>query len=60
MDGTKTTLERAFELAKSGQCFSMDDIRRKLSSEGYSLGQMTGATLSRQLRALMKDATVER
>src|SRR5437868_12089559 len=29
-------LERAFELAKAGDCASIDDIRRRLKAEKYS------------------------
>ena len=28
-----TVLERAFELAKSGRCFSVDDIKKRLTAE---------------------------
>lgn len=47
-----TTLERAFELAKSGDCASISDVREKLAAEGYSLQQLTGPTLLKQLRTL--------
>ncbi|MEW5683536.1 MAG: hypothetical protein AB1942_01315 [Pseudomonadota bacterium] len=47
-----TTLERAFELARSGDCRSTDEIRKRLNSEGYSGQQVTGPTLLRQLREL--------
>lgn len=55
-DGTQTALERAFELARSGQCKGMDDIRSTLAAEGYGQAQITGYSLSKQLRALMKAA----
>lgn len=45
-----TALERAFELAKSGQYASSTEIKAKLNREGYSSDQVTGATLMRQLR----------
>jgi hypothetical protein len=54
MDTSKTALERAFELAQSGSYTKADDIRRQLTREGYSTAQMTGNTLLRQLRGVMK------
>jgi hypothetical protein len=48
-----TALERAFQLAKSGSCASIDDIKRQLKAEGFSLEQLTGSALSKQLRDLM-------
>ena len=54
MNSNMTSLERAFELAKSGECESITDIVRRLKSEGYSTAQITGPTLSRQLRAHIK------
>jgi hypothetical protein len=56
MDQTKTPLERAFELARSGKYSSASDIRRALSAEGYSHVQIEGPTLMRQLRELMRAA----
>ena len=29
-------LERAYELARSGECASVGDVRRRLKAEGYS------------------------
>lgn len=51
-----TTLERAFELAKSGKCGSVDDIRRALISEGFRVSQLEGPLLRRQLRDLIAHA----
>lgn len=47
-------LERAFALAKSGECTSIDDIRRKLKSERYeSIDQhLAGPSIKRQLNQL--------
>ena len=56
-NGTQTALERAFELARSGRCKGMDDIRSALAAEGYAQAQITGYSLSKQLRALMKAAS---
>ena len=56
MQPNVSALERAFELARSGQYSSVDDVKRGLSSEGYSTAQITGRGLSRQLLALIRDA----
>jgi hypothetical protein len=56
MDHTVTALERAFQLAKSGDYKSVSDIKKRLSSEGYSVAQITGRVLSKQLDALIKAA----
>lgn len=47
-------LERAFALAKSGECSGIDDIRRKLKSERYeSIDQhLAGPSIKRQLNQL--------
>jgi hypothetical protein len=51
-----TALERAFQLASSGDHRSIDEIKRCLRTEGYSDTQITGGTLSRQLRVLIRSA----
>jgi hypothetical protein len=53
MDPSTTELERAFQLARSGGCRSVDEIRKKLISEGYSAAHITGKGLLAQLRALL-------
>jgi hypothetical protein len=53
MDPRITELERAFQLAKSGECRSVDEIRKKLSSEGYYATQVTGKGLLRQLQGII-------
>ena len=55
-DGTKTVLERAFELARSGRFANASDVKRALAAEGYSVAQFTGRTLSQQLRAAIEKA----
>jgi len=49
-----TALERAFQLAKSGSCTSLGDIKKQLTAEGYSTAQITGGALSKQLRRLIQ------
>ena len=56
MDPRTTELERAFQLAKSGECRTVDEIRKKLSQEGYYATQVTGRGLLRQLQGIIAAA----
>jgi hypothetical protein len=56
MDRAATVLERAFELAKSGNFTTVTDIKKRLKEEGCSVDQITGRSLTRQLDALIKGA----
>jgi hypothetical protein len=47
-----TTLERAFDLARSGECAHVDDILKRLNAEGFGTQQVSGPSLIRQLREL--------
>lgn len=49
----KTALERAFDLAQSGQCATIDQIRQKLKAESYDQDVVQGPSLLAQLRAIM-------
>jgi hypothetical protein len=51
-----TALERAFQLAKSGACLSVDDIKKQLKAEGFSIAQVVGRVLIRQLMELIRVA----
>ena len=53
MDQNVTALERAFQLAESGNVPSIDVLKRQLKAEGYSAATITGRTLVRQLLALI-------
>jgi hypothetical protein len=48
-----TALERAFELAKSGQCITIEQIRQKLKAENFDRHVLEGRSLLAQLRAIM-------
>lgn len=50
-----TTIERAFELARSGNCKSVQEIRLRLKAEGYSgvADHLQGVSIRRQLNALI-------
>lgn len=53
-----STVERAYQLARSGSCRSVDDIRRRLTAERYESVQahLSGASIKRDLIALCKAA----
>lgn len=53
----KTTLERAFELAKSGPCTNVKELREQMKREGYTSSQLVGPALIRQLRGLLSERT---
>ena len=57
VDGRKTTLERAFELARSGRCLTVTDIAHKLYEEKYDLSQLEGPILKKQLTAIIEEAS---
>ena len=52
MDQNVTALERAFQLAKSGNVATIDRLKRQLRAEGYSAATIAGKTL-KQLLALI-------
>ena len=54
----QSTLERAFDLARSGECTSVEDIRRQLKRERFDQveAHLAGASINRQLRALCDKA----
>jgi hypothetical protein len=56
MDPNVTSLERAFQLARTGLYSSVEEIKKQLRAEGFSTAQVTGGTLSRQLKALIREA----
>ena len=53
-----TILERAFALAKSGECEGVDDIRRRLKKEQYGSidAHLAGRSIKRQLFELCSSA----
>jgi len=55
MNSRPNTVERAFELASSGECHQISDILTRLKREGYGDARrhLDGAGLQRQLRELI-------
>jgi hypothetical protein len=56
MDDKRTALERAFDIAKSGNCTSVEDVKHCLKLEGYLAHTIEGPMLRRQLQALIAGA----
>ena len=51
-----TPVERAFELARSGQHATVDEIRQQMKREGHDHAQISGPVLLKQLRALCTES----
>ena len=51
-----TPLERAFELARSGEYASVTEVKQRLRDEGLASHQIEGPILTRQLRDLCRAA----
>ena len=53
-----TTLERAFALARSGTCATVNEIRQQLRAERFDQvdAHLSGSSIARQLRELCLDA----
>ena len=51
----KGIIERAFEIARQGQCRTVDEIRKTLARECYSSvdAHLSGGSIKRQLKALI-------
>jgi hypothetical protein len=58
MNQHQTTLERAYELARSGECTGVADIRDALTRERFSdvAGQLYGPTIQKQLKRICREA----
>jgi hypothetical protein len=56
MDPNKTSIERAFEFARSGECKTVGEIKRRLKSEGYDPHLVHGKSLYAQLKAVIAAA----
>ncbi|MBZ9762312.1 hypothetical protein LB553_15715 [Mesorhizobium sp. CA8] len=59
MNPNKTTLERAFELARSGDIVDLYGLRERLRREGYDGRQLEGNSLRKQLASMIKEAAPE-
>jgi hypothetical protein len=54
-------LERAYQIARSGTCRSITELKTKLAAEGYSAvnSQLYGKQLNDDLRRLCRESTGE-
>ena len=59
MDHRMTALERAFQLARSGQVSTVSGISASLKRDGYEISQIQGPALRRQLADLIRAARSE-
>ena len=58
MDPKVSALERAFQLARSGQAATIADIKKRLKREGYEEKAVDGGpALAGQLRKLIREAS---
>ena len=53
-------VERAFQLAQSGEYGTIGEIKKRLMAEGYWDDRIAGPLLLRQLRDLIKDTARQR
>jgi hypothetical protein len=61
MDPKVSALKRAFQLARSGQAASIDDIKKRLKREGYEEKAADGGpSLAGQLRKLISEASEQK
>ena len=56
MPTSMTTIERAFFLARFGECTRVDDLIKRLNREGNDGRQIQGRLLRKQLRDLIQEA----
>jgi hypothetical protein len=56
MDYLPTAIERAFDLARSGEYARVSEITDQLKKEDLSTAQITGPSLIAQLRAICTEA----
>lgn len=61
MTHRRTTIERAYELARSGECATISEIKLRLKAERYDdiAGQLYGRAMVAALRSLCEAARRE-
>ena len=59
MNQRMTALERAFQLARSGQVSTVSEIKTSLARDGYSINQLDGPALRRQLVVLIRASRLD-
>ena len=55
---TQNTIERAFQLARSGSVQTLDELRRELKRQGYEAveAHLAAAAIRKQLKQALSDA----
>jgi hypothetical protein len=56
MDPRKTSLQRAFELARTGTYHSVHEIIMRLKTERYDVAPVEGPALKKQLLEIIENA----
>ena len=58
-DSTQSTIERAYELARSGRCHSVAEVSSRLKQERYDSveAHLAGPSIRRELRRLCSEAS---
>jgi hypothetical protein len=53
-----STVARAFQIARSGTCRTVDELRKALKAEKHEAvdGHLNSGSLTKQLRALLRDS----
>jgi hypothetical protein len=53
-----TTIKRAFEIAASGECTTLEELKKRLKQDGhFSVEEhLAGSSIRKQLNALIADA----
>ena len=58
-----TAVERAFDIARSGSCLNVQEIKLQMRREGFSATEteshLAGPSIRKQLVALMNQATAK-
>ena len=60
MNLNKSALERAFEMANTGECETVASVINHLNKEGYNGNQVTGRALVKHLSTLIAEAKQKR
>jgi hypothetical protein len=61
MNSRYTTVERAYQLAGSGECAGVGEVKDRLRAEGFTdvQGQLYGPTITSALRKLCESSRAE-
>jgi hypothetical protein len=60
MEFVTSAIERAFQIAKSGNVIDVTELKKILKKEGFGAAQVAGRSLAKQLKSAIKTAREER